>query len=89
MSTTVFGYHKKAYIAQVKKWAKRLEAEDVIIHKDGTVTLACRYGYICDHYQPTAAQLKGAENWKPEEDDWVPEISAEDYAEWCGKGWLY
>lgn len=24
-----------------------------------------------------------------EEDDWMPEISAEDYAEWTGKGWLY
>ena len=23
------------------------------------------------------------------EDDWVPDISAEDYAEWSGKGWLY
>lgn len=24
-----------------------------------------------------------------EGEDWMPEISAEDYAEWTGKGWLY
>jgi hypothetical protein len=39
------------------KYAKRLEAEELIIHKDGTITLLCKEGYICERYTPTAKEL--------------------------------
>ena len=39
------------------KWAKRLEADEMTIHKDGSVTLMCKDGCICDNYKPTASEL--------------------------------
>ena len=39
------------------KWARRLEAEEMTIHKDGTVTLMCKYGCICENYRPAAKEL--------------------------------
>lgn len=53
----------------------------------------CPYFYECEGsciWEKTPDDLSSREDdiWD-EEDDWMPEISAEDYAEWCGKGWLY
>lgn len=39
------------------KWAKRLDAEEMTIHKDGTVTLMCADGCICESYRPTFKEL--------------------------------
>lgn len=33
---------------QLERYAKRLGAEEMVIHKDGTVTLTCTDGYICE-----------------------------------------
>lgn len=41
----------------LSKWAKRLEAEEMTIHKDGSVTLMCEEGCICERYTPTAKEL--------------------------------
>lgn len=41
----------------INRWAKRLEADEVVIHKDGSVTLTCKYGCICNNYRPTAKEL--------------------------------
>jgi len=41
----------------INRWSKRLEADIVIIHKDGSVTLTCEDGIICDNYTPTAKDL--------------------------------
>jgi hypothetical protein len=58
MTSTIFGHHKKSYIIQVSRWAKRLEADDMTIHEDKTVTLECADGCICNHYKPTPQELK-------------------------------
>ena len=39
------------------KWARRLEAEEMTIHKDGSVTLMCVDGYICENYTPSGKEL--------------------------------
>jgi len=57
MELTIFGRQNKAYIIQVKEWAKRLEADECIIHEDHTVTLSCKYGGICTNYRPSAKEL--------------------------------
>lgn len=46
------------------KWARRLEADEMTIHKDGSVTLMCKYGCICEDYKPTRSELleKGCED---------------------------
>lgn len=43
----------------INRWARRLEADEVTIHKDGTVTMTCEDGYICYHDRPTAKELYG------------------------------
>lgn len=43
------------------KWARRLEAEEMVIHQDGTVSLYCRYGIICENYTPSARELRRKE----------------------------
>ena len=57
MKVAILGYHKKLYLIQVHKWATRLEATEMIIHKNGSVTLLCPDGYICNEYKPTATEL--------------------------------
>jgi len=57
MKTTTFGYHKKEYLVQVGRWAKRLEAEECVIHKNGAVSLYCKDGIICEDYHPGAKEL--------------------------------
>lgn len=50
----------------------------------------CDYFYECEG--GCRWQSRSPDDLPPcEEDDgdWMPEISAEDYAEWTGKGWLY
>ena len=42
------------------KWARFLLADEMIIHHNGTVTLMCKYGCICDNYMPTADELRKA-----------------------------
>lgn len=39
------------------KWAKRLNAEEMTVHKDGSVTLINSEGYICENYRPSAKEL--------------------------------
>lgn len=58
MRRTVIGKHSKEYIIAVGEWGKRLLAQDCTIWRDGTVTLMCRDGYICDHYRPTPQELR-------------------------------
>lgn len=52
------GNCSKEYVKKVYYWAKRLEATEVIIHSDKTVTLTCPDGCICNAYKPTPAELK-------------------------------
>lgn len=49
----------KQTIIALNKYAKRLEADILIIHKDGSITLTCEDGIICDNYEPTAKDLYG------------------------------
>ena len=39
------------------RWARRLEADEMVIHKDGTVSLTCKDGIICENYRPSAKEL--------------------------------
>ena len=39
------------------KWARRLGADEMTIHRDGSITLMCTDGYICERYRPTAKEL--------------------------------
>lgn len=57
MQLTKFGRHSKEYISSVWNYAKRLEAETITIHKDGTIDLFCSDGCICENYRPTAKEL--------------------------------
>lgn len=57
MKTVVLGHHKKEYLIQLNYYAKKLEAEDMTVHPDGSITLTCEDGYICERYQPTAKEL--------------------------------
>ena len=41
----------------IDKWARRLETEEMTIHKDGSVTLMCKDGCICENYRPTSKEL--------------------------------
>lgn len=58
MRTIVLGHHNKEYLIQLYYYAKRLGAEDMTVHRDGSITLICEYGYICERYRPTAKELK-------------------------------
>lgn len=49
-------YRKEDLIA-LNRYAKRLGAEEMTIHKDGTITLMCKDGCICDNYLPTSKEL--------------------------------
>lgn len=42
----------------LNKYAKRMESDEMTIHKDNSITLVCEYGYICEHYYPTQKELR-------------------------------
>lgn len=42
---------------RLEQYADRLEAEEMVIHSDGSVTLTCEDGYICERYFPTLQEL--------------------------------
>ena len=48
----------KEELIALNKWAKRLEAEEMLVHTDGSVTLECKDGYICCAYRPSASELR-------------------------------
>lgn len=48
-----------ARLMAIKSWAERLEADECIIHCDGSITLTCADGYICNGYKPTGKELYG------------------------------
>ena len=57
---TIYNFCKKMSVQEkimIEKWAKRLEAEEMTIHKNGSITLMCKYGYICERYTPTYKEL--------------------------------
>ena len=57
---TVYNFCEKMnvpYKLLLEKWAKRLDAEEMIIHRDGSVTLMCKDGYICERYIPTSTEI--------------------------------
>lgn len=47
------------HIIALNKWARRLGADEMTIHKDGSVTLMCADGCICENYRPLAKELYG------------------------------
>jgi len=57
MERTVFGYHKKVYLIQLHYWAKRLEATEMTVHKDGSVDLFAGNDCICLNYSPSGREL--------------------------------
>lgn len=57
MTVTELGRHSKEYRISLYYWAKRLEATEMVINRDGTVTLSSPDGYICENYRPTAREL--------------------------------
>lgn len=61
MRLEVFGRHSARYIAQVRAWAKRLDATMGYLFADGTVDLECPDGNICRNYKPTLKELIGDE----------------------------
>ena len=57
---TVYNFCEKMnvpYKLLLEKWAKRLDAEEMTIHRDGSVTLMCKDGYICERYIPTSTEI--------------------------------
>ena len=57
---TVYNFCKRIDVSTkilLAKGARRLEADEMTIHRDGTVTLMCTDGYICEHYRPTVKEL--------------------------------
>ena len=44
-------------LALLKEWANRLEADEMIIHSDASITLLCSDGCICNHESPTLMEL--------------------------------
>lgn len=58
MTTTNFcRMINKDNLIAINKWAKRLGADDVTIHRNGSITLECKNGYICREYKPTPKEL--------------------------------
>lgn len=41
----------------LEKYARRLEADEMTVHKNGSITLICADGYICENYFPTSKEL--------------------------------
>lgn len=41
----------------LNKWARRLDADEMTIHKDGSITLMCADGCICKNYKPTRKEF--------------------------------
>ncbi len=58
MKVANFFRGKKTYIIELTRWAKTLGANEMIIHDNGSVTLLCEGGCICDRYSPTAKELR-------------------------------
>lgn len=57
---TVYNFSKRIDVDTkilLERWARRLEADEMTIHRDGSITLICTDGYICEHYRPTAKEL--------------------------------
>ena len=57
---TVYNFCEKMnvpYKLLLEKWAKRLDAEEMTIHRDGSVTLMCKDGCICKRYTPTSKEI--------------------------------
>lgn len=57
---TVYNFCKRFDVATkilLDKWARCLEADEMTIHKDGSITLMCKDGYICERYIPTTKEL--------------------------------
>lgn len=48
---------ERELMTAIYRWAKRLEADEMIIHKDGTISLYCEYGGICERYRPSAREI--------------------------------
>ena len=46
------------YKKAVWSMAKRLEAEEVTIWNDWSVSMFCKDGCICDRYKPSAKELR-------------------------------
>ena len=49
----------KVDIIAISRWAKKLDAEECTIHSDGTVSLYCKDGCICENYLPSGRELNG------------------------------
>lgn len=57
MTTTNFSKLPKDYLILINRWAKRLEATDVTLHRDNSVSLYCNDDCICEHYKPSMKEL--------------------------------
>ena len=57
MKKTVFGYQPKDYLIQLHYWAKRLDATEMVVHKDHSVDLYADMDCICYKYKPSAREL--------------------------------
>jgi len=44
-------------IKAIYGYAKRLEASECVIHKNGSISLYCPDGCICENYIPTRKEL--------------------------------
>lgn len=44
-------------IKAIYGYAKRLEADECIIHGNGSISLYCKDGCICENYIPTRKEL--------------------------------
>lgn len=58
MQVTEFRNYSKEYKALLRYWAKKLGATEMVIHEDGSITLTCPDGYICNNYRPTVNELR-------------------------------
>lgn len=58
MKQIILGRASREYIIKVAEWAKKIEADEMTIHHDLSVTLENRDGCICNHYKPTPQELR-------------------------------
>ena len=47
----------KPLLVLLMEWADRLDADEMIIYPNSSITLLCDDGAICNHYSPTVMEL--------------------------------
>lgn len=55
-----YNFCKKISVSEkiaLDKWARRLDADEMTIHANGSISLYCKDDCICENYFPAAKEL--------------------------------